>query len=198
MERVTEPRAGRPPVTLSDGVVVLRPWKRSDARFLWEASRDRAIERYNGPAPESVADAVSAIAGIKRRWRAFEDEGDHTGIAFVIVDATSGEAVGMCGVDEWSGTDVARFGYWLEADARGRGFATRAVSVMTWWLFDRGAARVFLTIESTNTASAAVARRAGFVNEGTLRGYGVWQGRRQDVDVFAALPDEWPEPTSDT
>ena len=64
---------------------------------------------------------------------------------------------------------------------------------MTQWLFDLGAARALLTIQSTNTASAAVARRAGFVHEGTLRRHGVWQGQRQDVDVYAALPGEWAE-----
>jgi RimJ/RimL family protein N-acetyltransferase len=62
---------------------------------------------------------------------------------------------------------------------------------MTGWLFTLGAARVFLTIASENAASAAVARRAGFTYEGTLRDYGVWQDRRQDVDVFAVLPYEW-------
>ena len=34
-------------VTLSDDVVVLRPWTRSEASFIAEASRDPAIERYN-------------------------------------------------------------------------------------------------------------------------------------------------------
>ena len=99
----------------------------------------------------------------------------------------------MCGIDDWTDTNVAQFGYWLAADARGRGFATHAVTLMTGWLFDLGAARVFLTIQSENAASAAVARRAGFTYEGTLRSYGVWQGQRQDVDMFAALPDEWIE-----
>jgi RimJ/RimL family protein N-acetyltransferase len=37
-----------------------------------------------------------------------------------------------------------------------------------------------------------VARRAGFVYEGTMRGHGVWQGERCDVMWFAALPLEWP------
>jgi len=158
-----------------------------------EASRDPAIERYNGPPPDSLADAISVIERIEQSWRLFEVQGDRTGVAFAIVDAASGEPVGMCGIDDWSDTDVAQFGYWLAADARGRGFATHAVTLMTGWLFDLGAARVFLTIQSENAASAAVARRAGFTYEGTLRSYGVWQGRRQDVDVFAALPDEWIE-----
>ena len=110
----------------------------------------------------------------------------------MIVDAALGEPVGMCGVDHWSSTDVALFGYWLAAGARGRGLATRAVTLMTAWLFELGAARVFLTIQSENATSAAVARRAGFRFEGTLRANGVRQGQRQDVDVFAVLPDEWP------
>lgn len=53
---------------------------------------------------------------------------------------------------------------------------------MTGWLFELGAARVFLTIQSDNAASAAVTRRAGSTHEGTLRSDGIWQGERQDVE----------------
>jgi len=178
-------------VTLSDGVVVLRPWTRSEASFIAEASKDPAIERYNSPSPHSSADAVAVVESFERNWHTFAVSGNPSGVAFAIVDAASGELAGMCGVDGWSTTDVAQFGYWLAAGARGRGFATRAVMLMTGWLFKLGAARVFLTIVSENAASAAVARRAGFTYEGTLRAYGVWQGRREDVDVFAMLPHEW-------
>lgn len=181
----------RSPTRLSDDVVWLRPWRSSDASFMAEASKDPAIERYNGPAPASMTDAVAVIERIQQSWQTFEVGGDPTGAAFVIVDAGSGEPVGMCGVDQWSSADVAQFGYWLGAGARGRGLATRAVTLMTGWMFELGAARVFLTIQAENAASAAVARRAGFSFEGTLRAEGVWRGQRQDVDVFAMLPDEW-------
>jgi RimJ/RimL family protein N-acetyltransferase len=192
-DRRADGRGGRrPPVMLSDDAVVLRPWSSSDAIFMAEASRDPAIERYNGPSPASVADAITVIERIEQSWRTFEVEGDPTGAAFAIVDAALGEPVGMCGVDHWSSTDVAQFGYWLAPGARGRGLATRAVTLMTSWLFELGAARVFLTIQSDNVASAAVALRAGFTCEGTLRAYDVWKGQRKDVDVFAVLPDEWP------
>ena len=179
-------------VTLSDELVMLRPWRVSEANLLLDASRDPSIERYNAPAPASLQDAVSVIEGFERGWRSFAVEGDPNGTAFAIVDAASGRPVGTCGIDDWSSTDVVQFGYWLAAGARGRGLATRAVTLMTGWLFGLGAARVFLTIESDNAASAAVARRAGFTYEGTLRSSAVWQGRRKDVDVFAVLPDEWP------
>ena len=191
--------ANSPVVALSDGVVTLRPWSRGDAGFMAEACADPAIRRYNGvldrlgrPAPPlSTADAEAVIDTFAANWRAFAASGTPSGVVFAIVDAASGDPVGCCGVDDWSRTDVAQFGYWLAAGARGRGYATRAAIMLTRWLFELGAARVFLTIVAGNDASVAVARRAGFVYEGTMRSHGVWQGRRCDVMWFAALPLEW-------
>jgi RimJ/RimL family protein N-acetyltransferase len=97
----------------------------------------------------------------------------------------------MCGIDDWSDEDVVQIGYWLAPGARGRGFATRAVILLTRWLFELGAARVFLTIVAGNEPSVDVARRAGFAYEGTMRSHGVWQDERCDVMWFAALPTEW-------
>src|SRR4029077_4792426 len=98
---------------------------------------------------------------------------------------------GMCGVDDWSKEDVAQIGYWLAPKARGGGYATRAVSLLRRWLFELGAGRVFLTVVAGNEASVEVARRAGFVYEGTMRSHSVWQGGRRDVVGVAALPTEW-------
>jgi len=196
---VSETGADCPVVTLSDDVVTLRPWLRDDARFMAEASADPAIRRYNGvldrlgcPTPPlSTTDAEAVINEFASNWRAFATTGTPSGVAFAIVDARSGELVGSCGVDDWSKADVAQFGYWIAASARGRGYATRAAILLTRWLFELGAARVFLTIVAGNEESVAVARRAGFVYEGTMRSHGVWQGRRCDVMLFAALPLEW-------
>ena len=185
---------------LSDGVVVLRRWARSDAPFLAEASADPAIQRYNGtldrfgyPAPPlSIAAAEAVIDEFTSSWERFATVGTPgAGVAFAIVDASSGELAGCCGLDDWSKSDVVQFGYWLAPHARGRGCATRAATLLTRWLFDLGAARVVLTIVAGNEASAGVARRAGFVHESTMRSYGVWQGERCDVMVFAALAPEW-------
>jgi RimJ/RimL family protein N-acetyltransferase len=109
----------------------------------------------------------------------------------VIQDTGSGELCGACGVDDWTTEDVAQFGYWIAPGARGRGRATRAATLITRWLFERGAARVALTVVAGNEGSAAVARRAGFVHEGTMREHSVWRGERYDVMWFAALPREW-------
>jgi RimJ/RimL family protein N-acetyltransferase len=165
-----------------------------------EASADPAIRRYNGshdrlgrPAPPpSTTDAEATIDQFASSWRAFAVTGTPSGVAFAILDESSGELVGCCGVDDWSKEDVAQFGYWIAPNARGRGCATRATILLTRWLFDLGAARVFATIVAGNEDSVAVVRRAGFVYEGTMRAHGIWEGQRCDVMLFAALPLEWP------
>jgi len=188
-----------PVVTLSDGLVTLRPWSKDDARIMAEASADPGIRRYNGghdrlgrPTPPlSTTEAEAVIDQFALNWRAFAAAGTPSGVAFAILDESSGELVGCCGIDGWSKEDVAQFGYWIAPNARGRGYATRAAILLTRWLFDLGAARVFLTIVAGNEGSVAVARQAGFVYEGTMRAHGVWQGQRCDVMLFAALPLEW-------
>ena len=165
-----------PVVTLSDGLVTLRCWSRDDAQFMAEASADPAIQRYNGshdrlgrPSPPlSATDAEARIDKFASNWRAFASTGTPSGVALAILDGRSGEVVGCCGVDDWSKDDVAQVGYWLAPTARGRGYATRAAILLTRWLFDLGAARVFLTIVAGNEESVAVAHRAGFVYEHAL------------------------------
>ncbi|GAA2102976.1 GNAT family N-acetyltransferase [Microlunatus panaciterrae] len=187
-----------PGVTLSDGVVTLRPWSRDDAWFMAEAHADPAIQRYNGshdrlgyPTPQmTIKDAEIIIDQLVLSWQAFAATGTPS-VAFAIQDTGSGELLGACGVDDWTAEDVAQFGYWIAPSARGRGYATRAAILLTRWLFERGAARVFLTVVAGNQSSVAVARRAGFVYEGTMRAQSVWQGQRHDVMWFAALPLEW-------
>lgn len=191
--------ADNPVVNLSDDAVTLRPWSRDDAAFMVEACADPAIRRYNGvldrlgfPAPPlTITGAEAVIDEFTLNDRSFATTGSPSGVAFAITDADTGELVGCCGVDNWSKTDVAQFGYWIAAGARGRGYATRTVILLTRWLFELGAARAFLTIAVGNEQSVAVARRAGFVYEGTMRAEGVWQGERCDVMLFAALPTEW-------
>lgn len=163
-----------------------------------EAHADPAIQRYNGshdrlgnPAPSmSTADAQAVIEQLVLDWCEFATTGKPV-VAFAIQDTRSGDVLGACGVDDWTAEDVAQVGYWIAPGARGRGYATRAAILVTRWLFDQGAARVFLTVVAGNEGSAAVARRAGFVYEGTMRAHSVWQGQRYDVMWFAALPLEW-------
>ena len=83
----------------------------------------------------------------------------------------------------------ASVGYWLLPEARGRGFATRSVRLISRWAHeDLGYARLSLTAEPSNERSCRVAERSGFVREGVLRSYAEIAGRRVDSVIFSLLP----------
>jgi RimJ/RimL family protein N-acetyltransferase len=94
-------------------------------------------------------------------------------------------ALGQCGIDGWSSGDVAQIGYWLTESARGRGIATRGVVLLTRWLLELGASRVYLTVVEDNRSSIAVAQRAGFVLEGATGQRSDWRGRHLGILCFA-------------
>jgi RimJ/RimL family protein N-acetyltransferase len=88
--------------------------------------------------------------------------------------------------------DVAEIGYWLRADARGRGVTTAAVRLIVAWALAAGAARVQLRAAVGNDASRRVAEKAGFQLDGVLRS-AYWNprlDRRVDWAMYSLLPGE--------
>jgi RimJ/RimL family protein N-acetyltransferase len=157
-----------------------------DANFLLDACRDAPIRRFWLQAPlETVADALAMIEAIAASWAEYLESGTMKGLAFLIADAVSGAPLGLCGVDEWFADDTVQIGYFLAAAARGQGYATRAVQLLTGWLFDLGAGKVFATTDTRNVASAAVLRRSGFAHEATIQGPGTHDGEPYDLDVYS-------------
>jgi RimJ/RimL family protein N-acetyltransferase len=181
-------RVPRPP--LGDSFVTLRPWEPGDVDALVEAlDGDPEITRWMHqiPQPYTRAEARGYISASASAWRA------GTGATFAVVDergAISG-SVGMRVID--AGDEVVEVGYWTAARARRRGLTTRALVLVSRWLFeDVGAARVQLRADVLNVASQRVAEKAGFVREGVLRSSGVNDRLRRRVDyvMFSLLPDE--------
>ena len=86
---------------------------------------------------------------------------------------------------------IVEIGYWVKADARGRGVATRAVVLVARFAFDElGAARVQLVTEPDNVASQRVAEKAASPARASCArssraGAGTSLPRR-DADVLAA------------
>jgi RimJ/RimL family protein N-acetyltransferase len=91
--------------------------------------------------------------------------------------------------------NVPRFeiGYWVNSDYAGQGFITEAVVGITNFAFNvLGAKRVEIRCDSLNERSAAVARRAGFEHEATLKNDERHHvtGRLRDTLIFAKTVDE--------
>ena len=174
-----------PDPPLADDVVRLRPWSEADVKPAHAATRDPLIPRYTRVPENQTEDGLRAfIAGREADRLAGE------ALSFAIADAAGDGFLGTIALLRFEWADSrAEVGYWLAAGARGRGVATRAVSLLSRWaLRDLGLARLALTTDAANGASQAVARRAGFTREGVLRSYEDRDGRRPDIVVFSLLP----------
>ncbi len=164
---------------LQDDAIVLRRLEEGDAPALVAAiGDDRDLDRWTSiPFPYTE--------GLAREFIASTEES-----AYAVLDRTSGALLGGIGT-RVPGTAVVEVGYWVRADARGRGVATRALSLIARFAFDElGAARVQLMTEPDNIGSQRVAEKAGFTREGTLRSVLDFKGRRRDAVMFSLLPGD--------
>ncbi len=95
--------------------------------------------------------------------------------------------------EAWSlDTRTADVGYWLNASACGSGVMTRCVRRLCDLAFeDYAMHRLTIRAEPANRASAAVAERAGFTLEGTLRHVHTLAGRAVDHRLYAITRGDW-------
>lgn len=172
---------------LTDGVVTLRPFERSDARAVAAACRDPEIPRWTFmPEHLTVPQAREWIDRAHDTWRRAR------AVRFAIVDARDRSFLGQVGIGNlnWE-QQVGEVFYWVAAAARHRGVATRAVRLVTRWAFETlDLARVEITVDPRNDPSQRVAVGAGFTREGLLRSYQRFKDTRMDVVMFSRLPDD--------
>lgn len=127
----------------------------------------------------SIEDARTYVTNLVRSGSAHEPW----------VVAVGDRLVGLVCVSVDEGHRSGWFWYWMNDAARGRGWMSRAAAtVAAWALTDRGLDRLELGHRVNNPASAAVARAAGFVKEGTERQKFLVDGQRIDVDSYGRLP----------
>jgi RimJ/RimL family protein N-acetyltransferase len=156
-----------PDPPLTDGFVTLRGFRRSDAQDVFEACQDPEIPRWTTrvPSPFLIGHAHDWIARQPDLLRA--GEAAH----LVITDAADGRLLGTIGLELETESGMPEVGYWLAADARGQGAATRAVRLVAeWGMGALGLKRIGLRTHKENAASQAVAARAGFAANGTVSG----------------------------
>jgi len=84
-------------------------------------------------------------------------------------------------------------GYWITADARGRGIATAATKLLTGYGFETiGFHRIEALVVESNQPSIRVLSNAGYIQEGVLRDKSCCgDGTRENMVLFAALRHEW-------
>jgi RimJ/RimL family protein N-acetyltransferase len=166
--------------------LVLRPYRPDDEDAVLAACQDPEIQRWIHllPSPYTREDAREFVAEAAPGARA-------AGRALIVAIEAGGVLVGSSGVHFGDGKLGPEIGYWIAPEARGEGYATETAQALAEWALDRGAPRVHLIADVRNTPSQAVARRAGFSQEGVLRSAIPYrEGTRGDAALFSRLPGD--------
>lgn len=166
--------------------LVLRPYRPDDVAAVHRACQDAEIQRWITvlPVPYTEADALAFVTETTVSGRA-EGRGLLTAVE------ADGEFVGSAGLHLTPGHLGPAVGYWIAPWGRGRGFAAEAAHGLAEWALGLGAPRVHLMADVGNTASQAVAVRAGFTREGVVRScLDHRDGSRGDAVLFGRLPED--------
>jgi RimJ/RimL family protein N-acetyltransferase len=166
--------------------LVLRPHRPDDVDAVHRASQDPESQRWITAitVPYTREEARRYVEDIAPRTRS-----DRLGLP-VVVEA-DGEFVGTAGINLRPGRLGPEIGYSIAFWARGRGYATETARALADWGFAHGSPRVHLYVDVRNAASAAVARRAGFTQEGIVRACLEYRdGTRGDAALFGRLAGE--------
>ncbi len=182
-------RLALPGEPLVDAPTALRPWRDTDAPALVRICRDPEIVRWTS-VPPNYGDADARTYLLRRHDAILAG----TAAPFAIVSTSTDELVGSISLVRiaWEHRR-AEVGYFLAADARGGGHATRAVSLICRWGFaSLGIERVDLYAATDNVASQRVAVRSSFDREGVLRSFMRGKGAQLDMVAFGRLAKPQP------
>jgi RimJ/RimL family protein N-acetyltransferase len=176
------------PIALTTHRLLLRPVGPDDTDAIHAACQDPDIQRWTSlPSPylrEHAEDFAGRVA--PESWN------NGTEYAFAAVTRDAGVLVAVMGIGiRGREPGLAEVGYWAVKEHRGRGHVTEALRTLSRWAFtDAGIERLEWRAEVGNAASRAVAEKAGFTIEGTLRAAVVHGGTRRDCWFGALLPSD--------
>jgi RimJ/RimL family protein N-acetyltransferase len=182
-----------PPYRIETERLVVRCWEPRDAPLLKEAV-DSSLEHLRAWLPWAHEDPqpLDAKVELLRGFRGRFDLGQD--FVYGIFSRDESEALGGTGLHTRRGEGIFEIGYWIRASRAGEGLGTEATAALARAAFELcDVARIEIRVDPENSASIAIPRKLGFVEEGTLRRSA--HGRdgtplQADALVFALLRDE--------
>jgi RimJ/RimL family protein N-acetyltransferase len=157
------------PYRIESERLVLRCYEPEDAPLLKDAV-DRSLEHlrpwmpWTPDEPEELDTVYERLRGFRGRYDLGED--------FVMGAFTPDDSrvLGGTGLHTRLGEGALEIGYWIAADAVGRGYATELSAVLTRVAFEHlGVDRVEIRVDPANERSEGVPRKLGYTKEATLR-----------------------------
>ena len=176
--------------TLTDGPVVLRAHRPSDAERCLEQCLDEESVRWTTvPTPYSLADAHEFIGSHARAWL----EDTEWGFAVEV----EGRYAGTVSLRN-EGPGRAEIAYGSHPDVRGTGAMERALRLLLTWGFEaRALDTVIWWAHAGNWASRKLAWRLGFSYDGCVRQWLTQRGELRDGWVGTLLAGEPLQPRED-
>lgn len=176
---------------VSDGIVVLRPFRLQDAEETFAAVRESLpkLKPWMSWAHDdySYNETREFIRITRARWQ----EGNL--FAFVITDAESGLVLGGCSLSHIHPVyHLCNLGYWVRSSRHGQGIAGRATQLAARYAFEQvGLIRVEIVIALQNQASIHVAEKVGAHYEGILRNRMVVGKDVYDARMYSLIPQDF-------
>jgi len=175
---------------LTDGVIMLRPYRVSDIDSVYEAARESIPELsvwMSWCRPDySIEEA--------RTWIELQPDKWQKGAEYNFAISYNAEplCLGGCGLNVIDrGCGIANLGYWVRTSQTHKGIATAATLLLAQFAFNElKLNRVELTIAVDNQASLRVAEKAGATREGILRNRVVKNDTPSDAVVFSLIPQD--------
>jgi RimJ/RimL family protein N-acetyltransferase len=184
-----------PPYRIETDRLVIRCWEPEDAPLLKEAV-DSSLDHLRPwmPWAQFEPQTLDEKLELVRSFRGQFDLG--TNFTYGLFDPDESRALGGSGLHPRGGEESLEIGYWIRADAIGRGLATEVAAVLTRVGFEQfGLTRVDISVDPENERSLAIPRKLGYVEEGRLRRRLPPKedgGPRRDQVMFSMLAEELP------
>lgn len=166
---------------LESGLVTLRDWGDEDAPALEPVCGEWNVCAFTSM-PWSYSEAET-LAWVERQR---QKRAAGTVLALAIQGPDDDRVLGNVNLAGLDGGREAGIGYWLIPEARGRGLATAATTLLVDWGFDHlGLERIEFAILPENQASQRVAERLGATPEGIRERSHEAEGREHDMRIWS-------------
>jgi RimJ/RimL family protein N-acetyltransferase len=175
---------------LSDGNIMLRPYRADDVEALYEAVRESINELSPWlPWCHAAYTIDESKSFIMSRDEARAKTEEHS---FGVFDARTGAYSGGVGLNHLVREYLyANLGYWVRTGSTGRGIASNATRLLArFGLEELGLQRIEIVAAVGNVASQRTAEKAGAVREGVLRKRLFLYGQPHDAVLYSIVTDD--------
>jgi len=177
-------------IELTDGSVLLRPYRVDDIDNLYQAIRESITEisKWMSWCHEGYSIEENR-AWIEARAEAWAKGTDYD---FIITSAMDGFLIGGCGLRYFDyNYRIAELGYWVRTSRTKKGVATAATRLLAQFGFkELELNRIEIVVAVGNKISQRVAEKAGATREGILRNRLFIREQVHDAVMFSLIPGD--------